>query len=97
MIFVANILFSISSRVASVEARSCQPRGRAMSEQPSDTSRERIDEVRRAAIIRMGRYAAYTAPAMTSLLIAERAMATTSVDGGGGWHKRGGRPRGRHH
>lgn len=36
---------------------------------------EKVDAARRRALTRMGRFAAYTAPAMTTYLVADRAMA----------------------
>lgn len=46
-----------------------------------DDSENNVDEARRSALLRMGRFAAYTAPVMTTLLVAGRAEAVTS--GGG--------------
>ena len=40
-----------------------------------------VDERRRAALLKMGGFAAYTAPVMTALLVAERAEAATSPGG----------------
>ena len=40
-----------------------------------------VDEGRRAALLKMGGFAAYTAPAMTTLLVAKRAEAATSPGG----------------
>jgi hypothetical protein len=45
-----------------------------------DQEPEQIDEARR----RLGKFAAYTAPAMATLLISDKAVANSS---GGGWGK----------
>jgi hypothetical protein len=56
-----------------------------MSEPCSSDDDQHASETRRAALGRMGRYAAYTAPVMTALLIADRvAAATSGVKAGGG-------------
>jgi hypothetical protein len=51
-----------------------------------DQEPEQIDEARR----RLGKFAAYTAPAMVTLLISEKAVANSG--GGGGWGKAPQRP-----
>ncbi|HEX6142328.1 MAG TPA: hypothetical protein VFZ01_06400 [Geminicoccaceae bacterium] len=40
-----------------------------------------VDEARRSALLKMGRFAAYTAPVMTTLLVANRAAAAASPGG----------------
>ncbi len=47
----------------------------------SRPNEEPVDEARRAALRQMGRYAAYTTPAMTALLISNRADAAVSGRG----------------
>jgi hypothetical protein len=54
-----------------------------------DQKAEQIDDGRRQAIAKLGRFAAYTAPAMMTLVVSDRAMAR-SVNGG----SRGGRSQG---
>jgi hypothetical protein len=55
-----------------------------------DQNAEQIDDGRRQAIAKLGRFAAYTAPAMMTLMCSDRAMARL-VNGG----SRGGRARDR--
>jgi hypothetical protein len=54
-----------------------------------DQKAEQIDDGRRQAIAKLGRFAAYTAPAMMTLVVSDRAMAR-SVNGA----SRGGRSQG---
>ena len=61
-----------------------------MTERTTESGRaEQIDDGRREALAKLGKFAAYTAPAMMTLMVSERAMAR-SVNGG----SRGGKGRG---
>jgi hypothetical protein len=60
-----------------------------MTERNTESGRaERIDEGRREALAKLGKFAAYTAPAMMTLMVSERAMARSVNGGSGGGKKR---------
>jgi hypothetical protein len=60
-----------------------------MTERNEGENAEQIDGGRREAIAKLGRFAAYTAPAMMTLMVSDRAMAR-SVNG----RSRGGKGQG---